>query len=59
MGGNLRNYLNDCERDFIVRALESSQWQIQSCADTLGISRKTLWEKMRRLEIDRDERSGQ
>jgi len=52
-GGNLRDYLNDCERDFIVRALDSCQWQIQTCADTLGISRKTLWEKMRRLGIDK------
>ena len=53
-GGNLRDYLNDRERDFIVRALDTSEWQIQSCADTLGISRKTLWEKMRRLGIDRE-----
>ena len=54
-GGNLRDYLNECERDFIVRALDTSQWQIQACADVLGISRKTLWEKMRRLGIDRAE----
>lgn len=57
-GGNLRDYLNDCERDFIVRALDASQWQIQACADALGISRKTLWEKMRRLEIDRAAADG-
>ena len=43
------------DRDFIVRALDSSQWQIQTCADALGISRKTLWEKMRRLGIEREE----
>ena len=54
-GGNLRDYLNDCEREFITRTLDASQWQIQACADTLGISRKTLWEKMRRLGIDRVE----
>lgn len=50
---NLRDYLNDCERDFICRALDASQWQIQACAEALGISRKTLWDKMRRLGIDR------
>ena len=50
---NLRDYLNECERDFIVRSLEASQWHIQCCADTLGISRKNLWEKMRKLGIDR------
>lgn len=54
-GGNLRDYLNECEREFITRALETSRWQIQTCADALGISRKTLWEKMRRLGIDREE----
>ena len=53
--GNLRDYLNECERDFIVRSLDSCQWHIQCCADTLGISRKNLWEKMRKLGIDREE----
>ena len=50
---SLRDYMNDCERDFIVHALDASQWQIQACAEVLGISRKTLWDKMRRLGIDR------
>lgn len=53
VAGSLRDYLNECERDFILRALESSQGQIQTCADSLGISRKNLWEKMRKLGIDR------
>ncbi|WP_305074707.1 sigma-54-dependent transcriptional regulator [Propionivibrio sp.] len=57
-GGNLRDYLNEREREFIVRALDTSQWQIQACADTLGISRKTLWEKMRRLGIDKEDIDG-
>ena len=51
--GSLRDYLFDCERDFIVRALDSHKWQIQSCADSLGISRKNLWEKMRKMDIDK------
>jgi DNA-binding NtrC family response regulator len=58
VAGSLRDYLSECERDFIVRALDAQQWQIQSCADTLGISRKNLWEKMRKLGIDRDAGSG-
>lgn len=52
--GNLRDYLAEREREYIVHALESCQWQIQSCAESLGISRKNLWEKMRKLGIDRD-----
>ena len=51
--GNLRDYLQECERDFIVRALDTFQWQIQACADSLGISRKNLWEKMRKLNIEK------
>jgi transcriptional regulator of acetoin/glycerol metabolism len=50
----LRDYLTECERDFIVRALGSCQWQIQGCADSLGISRKNLWEKMRKLGIGKE-----
>ena len=53
--GNLRDYLSECERDYIVRALESCEWQIQCCADSLGISRKNLWEKMRKLGIAKEE----
>ena len=51
VASTLRDYLSECERDFIVRALDNQQWQIQSCADLLGISRKNLWEKMRKLGI--------
>ena len=54
VAGSLRDYLSECERDFIVRALGSCQWQIQCCADSLGISRKNLWEKMRKLGIDKE-----
>jgi DNA-binding NtrC family response regulator len=55
MNGTLRDFLSECERDYIVRALDSYSWQIQCCADSLGISRKNLWEKMRKLGIARDE----
>ncbi|MHB8167859.1 MAG: sigma 54-interacting transcriptional regulator [Sulfuricella sp.] len=33
--------------------LEKHDWQIQICASALGISRKNLWQKMRRLDISR------
>ena len=58
LAGSLRDYLGECERDFIVRALVAYQWQIQLCADSLGISRKNLWERMRRLGINK-ENAGQ
>jgi DNA-binding NtrC family response regulator len=54
VASSLRDYLNECERDFIVRALGSCNWQIQCCADSLGISRKNLWEKMRKLGIEKE-----
>jgi len=53
--GSLRDYLADSERDFLLRALEAADWKIQTCADAIGISRKNLWEKMRKLGIERDE----
>ena len=55
LNSTLRNYLDDCERDYILRALESLNWQIQCCADSLGISRRNLWEKMRKFEIAKEE----
>ncbi|MHB9100659.1 MAG: helix-turn-helix domain-containing protein [Sulfuricella sp.] len=38
---------------FILDMLEKHDWQIQICASALGISRKNLWQKMRRLNISR------
>jgi DNA-binding NtrC family response regulator len=58
VAGSLRDYLSECERDFIVRALDAEHWQIQACADALGISRKNLWEKMRKLGIDKGSDAG-
>ncbi len=51
--GTLSDYLAGHERDYILRALLSQAWQIQETANLLGISRKNLWEKMKRLEIRR------
>ena len=54
----LGDYLAGHERDYILRALESQNWQIQETANLLGISRKNLWEKMKRLEIQRPVADG-
>lgn len=50
---SLSHYLASCERSFIVSMLEQNDWKITETAESLGISRKNLWEKMRRLEIDK------
>jgi DNA-binding NtrC family response regulator len=44
-------YLRDCEREFILRALEQRGWHVTETAESLGISRKNLWEKVRKLGI--------
>jgi DNA-binding NtrC family response regulator len=44
-------YLRDCEREFILRALAEHRWHVIQTAEGLGISRKNLWEKMRKLGI--------
>ena len=48
---SLGDYLRDCERRYIRGALESCGGQIGQTADRLGISRKNLWEKMKKLEL--------
>jgi DNA-binding NtrC family response regulator len=47
----LGSYLRDCEREFILRALAEHRWHVTETAEGLGISRKNLWEKMRKLGI--------
>lgn len=49
----LRDYLADCERWYIRQALERCRGRIGDSAELLGISRKSLWERMQRLEIER------
>ena len=49
---DLRAYLRSRERARIVQVLERNDWIIGRSAKALGISRKNLWERMRRLEID-------
>ena len=49
--GTLDQYIRECERGYIQQALQRCQGQIGQTAAHLGISRKNLWEKMKRLQI--------
>ena len=51
-GESLNDYLHACERAYVLRTLERNDGQITASAAELGISRKNLWEKMRRLVVD-------
>ena len=42
---------NGAERNKIIAALETNAWKRQDTAQYLGISRKVLWEKMRKYQI--------
>ena len=50
----LASYLQSCERAYIAKVLERNEGQIARTAADLGISRKNLWERMRRLGLSRD-----
>ena len=43
---------DEAEKLHILAALQSTGWQRALAARLLGISRKTLWKKLRRLSID-------
>jgi DNA-binding NtrC family response regulator len=47
----LADYLMDCERDYLRMMLEQHGGHMTHTAEALGITRKTLWEKMRRLGL--------
>ena len=40
------------EREYLLRALREADWNKTKVAQLLGISRKTLWQKLRRLGVD-------
>ena len=50
----LSDHLQECERAYIRRALSECGGRIADTAALLGISRKNLWEKMRKLEMAED-----
>lgn len=47
----LHMMVEDAERKHIRRALSRCEGSVSKTAELLGISRKTLWEKMKRLEV--------
>lgn len=49
----LRDRIEHAEREAIEVALAGNEWMVTRAARALGISRKSLWEKMKRLEIGR------
>ncbi len=48
---SLREYIEVCERDRIKDELAQHEGRITETATTLGISRKNLWEKMRKYGL--------
>ena len=43
--------VSEAERDALVRALEAHRWSRQETAQALGLSRSTLWRRMRALGL--------
>ena len=50
---SLDRYLAECERRYIEQRLEANAGRVATTAERLGISRKSLWERMKRLGIQR------
>jgi DNA-binding NtrC family response regulator len=48
---SLEEYLRSCERRYIEQSLRAKGGRIGDTAASLGISRKNLWEKMRKLKL--------
>ena len=49
--------LADKEKEAIVRSLEAHGWRLAETAESLGISRTTLWRRLRTYGLHRDGRS--
>ena len=49
--GSLSGYLRECERNFIMQSLNQYHWHFGNTATALDITRKDLWEKMKKLNI--------
>jgi DNA-binding NtrC family response regulator len=48
---SLADFLDGCERNYIESSLRAHGGRIADTAEALGISRKNLWEKMKKLQI--------
>ncbi|MEW8585748.1 MAG: helix-turn-helix domain-containing protein, partial [Candidatus Thiodiazotropha sp.] len=49
----LKESIEAAERESIIRALAENSGRIAQTANSLGISRKNLWQKMKRYGIDK------
>jgi DNA-binding NtrC family response regulator len=49
---HLKEAIERYERTLLLETLQLHHWRIAESAQSLGISRKSLWEKMRRYEIE-------
>jgi len=49
---HLKEAMERYERTLLLETLELHEWRIAETAQSLAISRKSLWEKMRRYEIE-------
>jgi len=49
----LKDVSTASQRDCIVRTLEAHGWRMAETAKALGVSRKTLWQKMKKMGIQR------
>jgi two-component system, NtrC family, response regulator AtoC len=47
----LSNCLEECERQYLLQELTRHDWQMTKTASAIGISRKNLWERLRRLNL--------
>jgi len=54
----LDDALGHAEKQIILEALERHKWNRQLCAQALGISRTTLFNKMKRFQLMEHRRSG-
>ena len=52
----LKEYVQRSERDVILSALGKARGVVGEAAELLGISRKNLWEKMKKLHISKTDR---
>jgi len=55
---SLGEALDAQERRLILSALGANEWRMVDTARQLGISRKTLWQKMKQLKIRKPEKRG-
>ncbi len=56
---SLNDHLQACERKYIEEALAINNRRIGDTAASLGISRKNLWQKMKKLQINAADEDGE